>query len=305
MTVSLEQQVTHFESLADPVADVLRNIGSRWGGTEQMDNTPAATPEKRFALQYAYPDGDNRGHVYADFWYGASGTLRDENDGRVIELDLDAEAYRCGRIDVVFVADHGGDDFLIDGNDMVHSVQELRDRLIVLWNGNTWLFQRADLAKRAVLYSQYIQTDAYFKANLRPVGAMLKKLGGVWGGEEQSDNTPDPDDEKSGIGGLMGGGKKRCFVGFMAPQFKDEDLPAVTPGAVWLEVWQGKKGIIRKSEQGRVIKLAEKTSKRVTVKFPLGSGIMQLEGVSGAKAQSADEMKALLAKLWKEKALGI
>ncbi len=308
MTTPLEQQIEHFESLADPVADVLRGIGSRWSSMEQIDNTPDDTPDKRFALQYAYPDGTQRGHVYADFWYGQTGQLRDENDGKAIELDLAPDAFPCGRIDVVFVADHNNDDFLIDGNDMVHSVQELRDRLVVLWNANTWPFQWPNLAERAAAYQDYALTSADFKANVRPIGAILKKLGAAWGAEEQTDNTPHPDDEKGGLGGLMGGGgKKRCFVGFMAPQFTDArgETASAKPGIVWVDLWQGKKGQIRKSEQGRAIKLADKSNKRISVTFPPGQRVMQVEGINGATAQSADEMKTLLAKLWKEKALGV
>jgi hypothetical protein len=89
MSITPQERDEHFERYADDVADVLRWLVGRWGGIEQIDNSePDDSDQRRCCLGYAYPDGDQRGHVYADFWYGKTGKVVETRDGKAIHVEL-------------------------------------------------------------------------------------------------------------------------------------------------------------------------------------------------------------------------
>lgn len=304
MTVTPQQKDEHFETYADDVAGLLRGIGARWGGTEQIDNDePNDETAKRYALTYEYPDGDASGHVCATFWYGQTGTLSEAREGKALYVTLPPGAYPCAQVDIVFNADRMSDEFSVDGKHDVFSLGELKDRLSVMWHSDVWSLKDEDehLEHNAALHEKFTQIEQTFKANMKPAAVMLKKMGKSWDGDEQTDNTPDPDDEKGGIGGIFGGGgKKRFFVGYSVPAFgKDPSGKArMTKGAVWLDLWQGKKGDIRKTNLERQIKLDEKPAAHISIVFLPGR--MAVEGVKGAEARNEKDLKALLTKIWRD-----
>lgn len=309
MTVTPQDKERHFELYADDVAGILRGIGARWGGTEQIDNDDTSDEvAKRYALGYEYPNGEERGYVRAMFWYGQTGALNEAREGKALQLVLPAGAYACAKVDVVFNPAQMIDEFSVDGKHDVFSLGELKDRINVMWNSDVWGLTEEDthLEHNAAVYREFAQIEQLFKAAMKPAAATLKKMGAAWGGEEQSDNAPDPDDQKGGIGGLFGGGgKKRFFVGYSVPSFgKDKAGKAhMTRGAVWLDLWQGKKGTIQKSNTARQVQIAEKPAAHISVVFLPGR--MAIEGVKGAEARNEGELKALLTKIWRDDVFGV
>lgn len=307
MTITTEQAEQHFETHADGVADILRWLGGRWGGKQQIDHDDQEdTLRKRYCLGYSYPTEDQRGEVFALFWHGVTGAVIESDDGKQVSIELLPGAYPCARIAIEFVADHLSDEFAVDGKHRVYSTGELKDRMNVMWNSDEWGLNSEFLEENAELHRQFVVTESFYNANMKPIAATLKKLGEAWGGEQQTDNTPDTDDSKGGLGNLFGGGSapKRFFVGFILPQFKvnPKGQAAINQPAVWLDLWQGKKGVIKKAAEGRMVTTEDKLTKRIVVKFSLGQPSMFVEGVDGAMASSAQEMRATLTQLWKQDA---
>jgi hypothetical protein len=145
---------------------------------------------------------------------------------------------------------------------------------------------------------------------MMPIAKVLKKMGESWDGEEQTDNSPDPDDNKTGgIGGLFGSnsGKKRYFIGFTAPIFRiNKRGEALIPKAsIWLELWHGKKGTLHKGKNIRAVELSEKPAAKINIQFAPDGSYMQVEGVPKASARNAKEMQAMLTQLWKQDAFKV
>ncbi len=296
MSLPLPEQESHFETYADDVASILRTLGQNFGGTEQLENDPPDdTPQRRFALTYDYPTDDQPGHVAITLWHGQPGTLSDANAGKSIQLDLPPTAYQVGYIDIVFIADNNRDEYAIDGKHTVHSNGELRDRVGVMWNSDEWgIKDNPHIEDNATLYRQFVPHERFFKQNMKPVGTLLKKLGTVWDGTEQTDNLAD--DTK----------QKRFFVGFHLPTFQTDPAgqARVTPAAVTLTLWRGKPGQIQKSHTRRQIDIQEKPQAQISVVFPLEKPVMQVHGIQGAVAKTPKQLQRVLVTLWKENAFG-
>ncbi len=311
MPLSTQQRDAHFERYAEDVGEILRAVGRQWGGLEQIDEEEQDILKRsRFALGYAYPKENQHGYVYGVFWYGKTVHIAVSDDGKLVDVNVPIGVYRCATIKIAIVDDHDHDDFRIDDTHNVHSLGELKDRINVMWHANEWGLKSEHIVHNAALYHQFVAQEARFKAHMKVVALTLKKIGNVWGGEEQTNNTPDAEDSKSGLGGLFGGasgGKKRFYVGFAAPQFELDQAgkARLAKVGVWLDLWEGKKGHIRSTETGRGIVLPNKSLARILVAFPPDADRMVVSGVPDATAKTGDEMKLLLADLWKRDAFDL
>lgn len=301
---------TFFESHADDVALILRDLAAKWGASEQIDNDfPEDDVKRRVFIGYDYATPETRGYVAATFWIGATGTVVTEREGMRLRLELAPEDAFCGKIQVNFIPDHG-EDFNIEGTKpILNSPQELRDLLLVMWNSDRWQMKHDFVEANAELHRQFVGIDGYFKAQAPAVMSILKKIGAAWGGTEQVDNTPESD-SKAG-GGFLGIGKnqgpKRFFVGYSAPTRITEDSgkQRLTRASIWLDVWQGDKGTIKKSASSRRLELDSKAHKRIQITFPAGENKMCVEGIDKACAASGRELVEILQALWKRDAWGL
>ncbi|MEL7236690.1 MAG: hypothetical protein AAGK74_19460, partial [Chloroflexota bacterium] len=118
MSHTPQQLDEHFETYAEDVGDILRSLGQRWGCYEQLDDEYDTTDQRRCALGYAYPQGSTSGHVFVAFWYGGTGEITVDEEGRNVGVNLPADGYPLARIQVDLVAEHMASDFLIDGKHM-------------------------------------------------------------------------------------------------------------------------------------------------------------------------------------------
>lgn len=314
MALSQQQIDEFFMGYVDDLAEILRLYCRRWGAQEQLDNEIVEQDaRKRCFLGYSFGEGQAHPRVFAQLWWGRTGDVQELNDNKTLDIQLHAADFPAARIEIHCMPENG-EDFAIDGEYQVHSVQELKDRIGVMWNADHWDLNNPHLEDNALLYRQFVPSQGYFKANIRAVIDMLKKFGALWGAELQTDNTPDPEDEKSaGIGGLLGGivagksGKKRYHVSYTVPAFVKDDKgkAKVLMGSATLDLWQGKKGSIKKSNSGQQIHLDGKPNGHVRVLFVTGKPLMTVEGLASPQAKTPAELQKLLVALWKQNNFGV
>lgn len=300
MSLDLHEKEVFFQDYADDVAEILKQLGTKWESEEQIDDeVPETETLKRLFIGYEFPTEEARGHVWGVFWYGATGKIRVERGGKAIFLDTDEGDYSCARIDIVFDPEMG-EDFLIDGEYRVHSAQELKDRILVMWNADHWQIRHDHIEANAALYRQFVPHERFYKAHVRPLLPVLQKMGTAWGGEEQTDNQPE--------GGRSNRNKKWFAVGYSAPHFQvgASGRARVSPAGAWVDLWTGAKGTLRKGGSGRKVDLGDrKPLKRIAVVFPVEQPILVVQGIKNAQARNAKEMAALLTKLWRADAFGV
>lgn len=305
MTMTIAQKEAHFETFADDVASILREIGARFGGREQIDNDEAnEARQRRYTLCYEYPTEQQRGHVWAVLWYGPTGTLQEKQEGKALLFSMPPSAYPVAEIDVGFIEEGGRDEYKIDGQHMVHSTGELRDRLTVMVNTDQWGLRNPHIEENATVHQQFISQRKLFRASTKPLSGLMRKMGTSWQAEEQTEDTP----QAKGSTGLFGGsGKKWFFVGYVLPKFHIDDAgrARTTQPIITLDLWQGGTGQIRKSKIRRQIELRGKTQAQIRVVFPIERPVMAVAGIKGAVAQSPAQMQKILTKLWKQNAFGI
>ncbi|MEM6283185.1 MAG: hypothetical protein AAF787_13400 [Chloroflexota bacterium] len=306
MSHTPEQRDEHFETYAEDVGDILRSLTQRWGSHEQLDDEDDPTDQRRCAMGYAYPSDESDGHVFVAFWYGGTADIVVADEGRNVDVRLPAGAYPLPRIRVDLLAEHMASDFLIDDEHTVHSPGELKDRLHVMFNNDHWGLVADSVEENAAIYRDYAKAEVLYRASMVPVAKTLQKMGESWGGEEQTDNTPDPDGNRGG-GLFGGGGKKRFFVGYRAPAFRKNERgeAKATPAGVWLDLWQGKKGNVKKGKTARMVELSDKPTAKISVSFAPDGSTMQVDGIPKARAVTADDMRKILTQLWKQDAFKV
>ena len=297
----------HFSRFADIVAEILRGVYAKWGALEQVDNDdPDNSIGRRASIVYAFPLAEEKGYVALCLWIGQLATIVEERDGKAIHLAYAFGDYPVGTIKIVFDPNDGEETFWIDGKYVVYSAQELKDRLMVMWYANHWNFDHADLDANALLYRQFAPIEQRAQANLNGLRTLLEKLGGAWGGEPQTDNAPDPDDKPAGLlGGVIGKvGKKRYFVGHSLPTFKTnaDGKATMSKAAVWLDLWDGKKGAVKPMVNGVRLEhdTSTKTPKRITL--TVDAEAIRVESFGQASAPDAKALAPILSQLWKQDA---
>jgi len=275
MTLSLADRITHFETHADEIANILRGYMRRWGAAEQLEDDPPTDERTRRAfIGYRYPTEPEPGFVAMTLWIGGTGTMHIEDEGRVLRMEHAPTDYLCAQIAIAALPRHG-DDWLIDNEHRVHSVGELKDRLTVMWNADHWTTRHPHVEDNAEKYPAFAARRARFDATFKGVGKLLAKLGAAAGADLQTNNDPEPEDAAGGgmLGGLLGGGSKgprRAFVGYARPLWRldPEGRARPTPAHVTLDVWNGPKGTIHSTTGRRKIDLtspANHTQLRVEV----------------------------------------
>jgi hypothetical protein len=294
----------HFEANADVLADLLRLFIERWEATEQRDSDETDnTPARRAFIGYNYATDDQNAHIFLDLFHGPTGKIQVKREGKALHIAHHIQAYRPATITVALDPARGSD-FIIDDEYRVHSMGELRDRLLTMWNSNHWKCNHKHITANAEVYAGYVLVERTFRAQIGGVTQLLNKLGKAWEGERQTDNTPDPDDERGGLFGRRGGGKKRYFVGYNAPRFIEKGGQArATTGTLTLDLWEGKKGTINKTPKALVIQHDKGSDpKQITVQVEAGQ--LRVDGTQ-ASATDARELAPALLKLWKADAFGL
>lgn len=311
--MDIQQADEFMEQYADDIANLLRSYARRWNGDEQVDDTLEDEIIKRYFIGYELAEEGVRPHVFMQFWYGGSGDIVVERDGRSVSLKPHALDYPVAKIDIVCMPEKG-EDFAIDGQHVVHSMQELNDRMGVMWNADHWGVRAQDehLKHNAQVHRAYVPLQGYYKKSLEPVSITLRKLGEAWQGEEQTDNTPDLDDAKGGgLGGLIGGkrnsGKKRFAVGYSAPLLKRDKAgkARITTPAVWVDMWEGGKGTLKKTAHASVVELEKGQATRIAVVFRTDEPLMVVDGHPQASARTPKDLQQMLVQLWKADAFGL
>lgn len=309
--MDLQQADEYVKTYVTDIENIFRTFARRWSAEEQVDNTTEDEIIKRYFIGYDLAEENKRANVFMVFWYGGSGEIVELRDGRAVNIKLHPMDYPVTRINIECIPE-GGEDFLIDSEHLVHSVQEMSDRMMVMWNSDHWQVKNDHIADNARLYRQYVPLQGYFKKSLPPLIAILQKLGEAWGAEEQTDNTPDPEDEKNkgGLRGILGGkksGKKRFAMGYSAPVFKQSsNEPArITRAAVWVDLWQGSKGTLKKTANSQMVDLSDESPTRIAVVFSQDQPLMTVDKHPDAKARTPKDLQKVLVDLWKQDAFGI
>ncbi len=293
----------NFMQLAEDVGDILRGVGRNWNAEEQLDNdNPDEADARRFALGYAFAEATADGsitppHVDLWIWYGPTGTVIEGREGKEVRLELGETDEKRGYVKITFVPEHE-QDFLINGDHLVHSLGELRDRLTLMWNANEFgVVDKREEENRPVR-DQYRTYGPYVREQIRGVIAVMGRMGKAWGGEEQTDNRPD-DTRRTGLIPVAGAsGPKRYCVSYLGPHLAESDggLLQIDPGRVWLDLWLGPKGELQKSKRGRVLKLKNPSATRIVATFDPAETVIK---IGGQQAATAAEFKDLMVTMWK------
>ena len=292
----------HFESNADILADLLRLFIERWEAVEQQDtDEPDDTRQRRAFIGYNYATDDQHANVYLDLYHGTTGNIEVKREGKALHIKHHPLTYNPATLTIALDPSRG-DDFLIDNEHRVHSMGELRDRMLTMWNSDHWGVNHKNIEPNAALYTQYVPVEMTFRRELKGVVNLLGKLGANWGGERQADNTPDPDDERGGLFGRRG--KQRYFVGYNAPRFIEKGGRAkATPASIWVDLWEGKKGQVSKQPTALTIS-HDKGSKPTRITVNVEAGKLSVNGTKASAANARDLGKPLV-QLWKADAFGI
>lgn len=286
----------HFEANADILADLLRLFVERWEATEQQDtHDPDKTAQRRAFIGYNYTTNDAHANLFLDLFYGPTGKIIVKREGKALHIAHHMLAYRPATLTIALDPARG-DDFLIDGEHRVHSMGELRDRLLTMWNSDYWGCNHKHIAANAEVYAGYVPAEKHFRAQIGGVTQLLSKLGASWQGERQVNNKPDPDDDKGGLFGRRGG-KKRYFVGYRAPRFVEKAGRArATPGLLTLDLWEGKKGTVKKQPTTLTIQ-HDKSSQPTQITVRVDGNRLHVEGTQ-VSAADVRELAPMVLKLW-------
>lgn len=294
----------HFEANADILADLLRLFIDRWDATEQHDtDEPDPTPARRAFIGYNYATDDQHANVYLSLFHGPTGKIEVKREGKALHIAHHRRTYRAATLTIVLDPARG-DDFIIDGEHRVHSPGELRDRLLMMWNSDYWRCNHKHVEANAQVYAGFVPVDMSFREHVGGVAQLLNELGKAWDAERQTDNLPDPDDERGGLFFGRHGGKRRYFVGYSAPQFvQHAGIAKATPGTVTLDLWTGNRGTITKTPATLTID-HDKGSQPTRVTVRVGAGRLHIGGTT-VSAADPRALAPALSKLWKANAFGL